>query len=93
MTARKPDTPIVRSRGTPVRVGTMVPGRSDSRDVLIPRTSRVTVGADETKTAVKEVARADESGVNKADDSIGARLDQWESLDERLRTNQENGNY
>lgn len=89
MTARKPDGHYTRVRGTPVRVGTVVPGRTEVRDSGTPRPTRAAVAADVVE--VNEAARDTSAAIDRADDSIGARLEQWETLDEQMRTNQEKG--
>ena len=89
MTARKPDGHSARVRGTPVRVGNVVPGRVETRESGTPRPLRTAAQVDGVEAG--EVARNRPAVVDKAEDSIGARLEQWESLDEQLRVSQNKG--
>ena len=87
MTARKPDNFPVRSRGasrtdTPARRTVAGPGQGKTADVSQAGTSRLLKDSE-----VCENVRKDSSAAN-ADDSIAARLDRWESLDEKLRSEQ-----
>ena len=90
MTARKPDNFVSRSRVSTVRVETPARNSPSSSRVqvrVVEAAKKTSSSSTKVDDGQHEVARK-ESRTADADDSIAARLDKWETLDDRLRLEQ-----